>query len=161
MTRDTPQITTIESIHRADGTFVHVHLANGACFQSIVPNNDYRHILPIAQSLVAFALSSDVRMTRHRRRQAKQHDKEASELLNDLYGRGVELKVVGDTIKYRPQRLLTDDDLARMKRLKPALLLLLTDLDYITDTNYRQAQGDYRAYRGRMVRADEVPLDDR
>ena len=92
MTRDTPQIATIESIFRADGTFVHVHLANGACFQSIVPNNDYRFIVPIAHSLVAFALSSDVRMTQHR---------------------------------------------------------------------HRQAQGDYRAYRGRMVRADEVPLDDR
>lgn len=92
MTPNAPSISTIESIFRADGTFVHVHLTNGACFQSIVPNNDYRHILPIAQSLVAFALSSDVRMTRHRR---------------------------------------------------------------------RQAQGDYRAYRGRMVRADEVPLDDR
>ena len=85
-------ISTIESIFRADGTIIHVHLTNGACLQSSVPNNDYRHIVPIAQSLVAFALSSDVRMTRHRR---------------------------------------------------------------------RQAQGDYRAYRGRMVRADEVPLDDR
>ena len=92
MTPDAPSISTIESIHRADGTIIHVHLDNGACLVSIVPNNDYRHIVPIAQSLVAFALSSDVRMTRHRR---------------------------------------------------------------------RQAQGDYRAYRGRMVRADEVPLDDR
>ena len=53
----------------------------------------------------------------------------AAELLATLSARGVEVRAVGDRLRFRPVAAVTADEVTALRTHKPALLALLADVD--------------------------------